>query len=99
MRPHWKRSGQQYLLLCPLARKREDMLSLGTLLCSAVDGHRVLEKNKGGYRETEREEKHRDTESGNETKIFVPLLACEVVQRNCSKFGEFHLLLTTLMLR
>lgn len=37
-------SAQQYLLLCPLARKREDMLSLGTLLDSAVDRHWALEK-------------------------------------------------------
>lgn len=47
-----------YLLSCPLARKREDMLSLGTLLRSAVDGHEVLERNKIG----EEEENHRDTD-------------------------------------
>ena len=39
VRPDWFWSGRRYLLLCPLARKREDILSLGTRLCSAADGH------------------------------------------------------------
>lgn len=62
------RSGQQYLLLCPLARKREDILSLGTLLCSAVDRHEALEKTKW-QRETTNKE--RETESERETKINI----------------------------
>lgn len=44
------RSGQHYLLLCPLARKRDDMLGLMTF-CSAVDGYATLEyKHKGNNR-------------------------------------------------
>lgn len=51
---------RQYRLLCPPARKREDILSLGTLLCSAVDGHqektkrKTIETEAGSRSETER---------------------------------------------